>query len=90
MLRKSVEHQIRLAYAKVPQEAAALCAARLEVRAWLVSCGYLTVEELETLAQGDAIATASAASTSSWRALPPGLRDLRPELSLVGWDRPAG
>ena len=58
MLCKSVEQQVRLAYAKVPREAAALSATRLSTRAGLVSSGYLTVEELESLAKKEAIATA--------------------------------
>jgi hypothetical protein len=58
MLRKSVEQQVRFAYAKVPKEAAALSQARLDMRASLVSRGYLTVEELESLAKKEAITTA--------------------------------
>ena len=58
MLRKSVEQQVRLAYAKVPQEAAALRQARLDIRASLVSSGYLTVEDLESLTRKEAHAAA--------------------------------
>lgn len=58
MVRRSVEQQVRLAYAKVPQEAAALSQARLSVRAGLVSSGYQTVEELEPLSRKDAVAIA--------------------------------
>jgi hypothetical protein len=58
MLRKSVEHQVRLAYAKVPKEASTLGQARLDMRASLVSRGYLTVEELESLSKKEAITTA--------------------------------
>jgi hypothetical protein len=58
MVRRSVEQQMRLAYSKVPQDAAALSQARLNVRAGLVSSGYLTVEELESLGKKEAIATA--------------------------------
>jgi hypothetical protein len=58
MLRKSVEQQVRLAYAKVPQEAAALRQARLDIRASLVSSGVLTVEELESLTKDEAVTAA--------------------------------
>jgi hypothetical protein len=37
MMRKSLEQQVRLAYAKIPKEAVALNQARLEIRASLVS-----------------------------------------------------
>jgi len=56
LLRKSVKQQVRLAYAKVPKEASALSQARLDMRASLVSHGYLTVEELESLPKRAAIA----------------------------------
>ena len=56
LLRKSVKKQVRLAYAKVPKEASALSQARLDMRASLVSHGYLTVEELESLPKRAAIA----------------------------------
>jgi hypothetical protein len=58
MLRKSVEQQVRLAYAKVPQEAAPLHQARLDIRASLVSSGFLTVEELESLTKEEAVTAA--------------------------------
>ena len=58
MVRRSVEHQVRLAYAKVPKEAVALGQMRLEIRASLVSHGFLTVEELESLSRKDALAIA--------------------------------
>lgn len=67
ILRKSVEQQVRLAYAKVPKEAIALSTARLHGRAWLVSSGYLTVEELESLAKKEAIATAQSRLTEQLR-----------------------
>ena len=49
LLCKSVEQQVRLAYAKVPQEATALSLARLEIRVSPVNRDFLTVEELESL-----------------------------------------
>lgn len=58
MLRKSVEYQVRLAYATVPLEAIELRAARLHAREDLVTQGYLRIEELETLSRTDAIAKA--------------------------------
>ena len=58
MLCKSVAQQVRLAYTKVPAEAAALHQERLEIRAALVSRGVLTVEELESLGKKEAIAMA--------------------------------
>jgi hypothetical protein len=58
MARKSVEYQVRLAYAKVPFEAVELRAARLHAREELVTQGYLRIEELETLSRNDAMAQA--------------------------------
>jgi hypothetical protein len=58
LLCKSIEQQVRLAYAKVPEEAVALSQARLDLRASLVNRNLLTVEELESLAKKEAIATA--------------------------------
>lgn len=58
MLRKSVEQQVRLAYAKVPQEATTLRQARLDIRASLVSSGLLTVEDLESLTKDEAVTAA--------------------------------
>jgi hypothetical protein len=58
MLRKSVEYQVRLAYAKVPATAVALSAERLQARDDLVHRGYLRIEELERMSQAEAIAQA--------------------------------
>ena len=58
MLRKSVEYQVRLAYAKIPPTAIALSAERLQVRDDLVHRGYLRIEELEDLSLTEAIAQA--------------------------------
>jgi hypothetical protein len=49
---------VRLAYANVPKEAVALGRIRLEIRAALVSSGFLMVEELESLSRKDALAIA--------------------------------
>ena len=70
LLRKSVEQQVRLAYAKVPKEASALSQARLDIRASLVSRGYLTVEELESLPKRAAIATAVGRVTEQTSSIP--------------------
>ena len=70
LLRTSVEQQVRLAYAKVPHEAVALSQARLETRASLVSRGYLTVEELESLTKKEAIAAALGRLTDHMRSEP--------------------
>jgi hypothetical protein len=59
MMRKSLEQQVRLAYATIPKEAVALNQARLEIRASLVSRGLLTIEDLESLAKQEAITTAT-------------------------------
>ena len=77
MLCKSVEQQVRLAYAKVPAEAAALHQERLEIRAALVSRGVLTVEELESLAKRDAMRVATQRVTEQVRSTPPGKRRKR-------------
>ena len=58
LLCKSIEQQVRLAYAKVPREATALSQVRLDMRASLVSRGVLTIEDLESLGKKEAIATA--------------------------------
>src|SRR5215216_5253574 len=58
MLRKSVEYQVRLAYAKVPPTAVALSTERLQARDDLVHRGYLRIEELERMSQTEAIAQA--------------------------------
>jgi len=58
MLRKSVEYQVRLAYAKIPPSAVALSAERLQARDDLVHRGYLRIEELEGMSQTEAIAQA--------------------------------
>ena len=58
MLRKNIEHQVRLAYARFPLEATELVAMRLRTREDLVNRGYLRVEELETLRREDALALA--------------------------------
>jgi hypothetical protein len=58
MVRRSVEQQVRLAFAKVPKEAVALGQTRLDIRASLVSQGFLTVEELESLSRKEAVAIA--------------------------------
>jgi hypothetical protein len=58
MLRKSVEYQVRLAYAKVPPAAVALSTERLQARDDLVHRGYLRIEELEGMSQTEAIAQA--------------------------------
>ena len=70
LLRKSVEQQVRLAYAKVPQEASALSQARLDIRASVVSRGYLTVEELESLPKRAALATAVRRVTEQTSSIP--------------------
>ena len=70
LLRKSVEQQVRLAYAKVPKEASALSQARLDIRASLVSRGYLTVEELESLPKRAALATAVGRVTEQTSSVP--------------------
>ena len=70
LLRKSVEQQVRLAYAKVPKEASALSQARLDIRASLVSRGYLTVEELESLPKRAAIAAAVRRVTEQTSSIP--------------------
>lgn len=70
LLRKSVEQQVRLAYAKVPKEASALSQARLDIRASLVSRGYITVEELESLPKREAIATAVRRVTEQTSSIP--------------------
>jgi hypothetical protein len=54
MLLKSVEHQVRLAYAKLPQDAVTLSGIRLNIREHLVAEGHLTVEELESLSRAEA------------------------------------
>ena len=59
LMRKSLEQQVRLAYAKIPKEAVALNQARLAIRASLVSRGLLTIEDLESLAKQEAITTAT-------------------------------
>lgn len=59
MLRKSIERQVRLAYARIPRSAVALCAIRLNTREELVSNGYLTVENLESLSKDAAIEKAT-------------------------------
>jgi hypothetical protein len=58
MLRKSVEYQVRLAYAKVPPTAVGLSTERLQARDDLVHRGYLRIEELEHMSQTEAIAQA--------------------------------
>jgi hypothetical protein len=70
MLCRSLEQQVRLAYAKVPHEAVALSQARLETRASLVSRGYLTVEDLESLTKKEAITTARRRVTEQMRREP--------------------
>ena len=72
MLRKSLELQVRLAYAKIPNEAVALSQARLDLRASLVSRGILTVEELESLAKKEAITTATQRLIEQMRSTPTG------------------
>ncbi len=59
LLRKSIERQVRLAYARIPRSAVALGTIRLNTREDLVSNGYLTVEELESLSQDAAIEKAT-------------------------------
>ncbi len=59
MLRKSIERQVRLAYARIPREAIALNVIRLNTREDLVSNGYLTVEDLESLSRDAAIEKAT-------------------------------
>jgi hypothetical protein len=59
MLRKSIERQVRLAYARIPREAMALNVIRLNTREDLVSNGYLTVEDLESLSRDAAIEKAT-------------------------------
>jgi hypothetical protein len=59
MLRKSIERQVRLAYARIPREAIALNVIRLNTREDLVSSGYLTVEDLESLSRDAAIEKAT-------------------------------
>src|SRR5215210_5153246 len=72
MLRKSLEQQVRLAYAKIPNEAVALNQARLDLRASLVNRGLLTVEELESLAKKEAITTATQRLIEQMRGTPTG------------------
>ena len=72
MVRRSVEQHVRLAYAKVPKEAVALGQMRLEIRATLVSSGFLTVEELESLSRKDAVAIAMRRVNEQMRSGPQG------------------
>ena len=71
-LQKSVEHQVRLAYATIPHEAVALSQARLDIRASLVSRGLLTVEDLESLTRKEAITIALRHLTEQMQSTPPG------------------
>lgn len=58
MLRKSVEYQVRLAYARIPVAAQELTTMRLRTREELVAHGYLRIEGLESLSRTEAIAQA--------------------------------
>ena len=71
LLCKSIEQQVRLAYAKIPHEAVALTHVRLDMRASLVSRNLLTVEELESLAKKEAVAVARRRVIEQMRHDPP-------------------
>ena len=58
MVCRSIEQQVRLAYARVLKEVVPLGQMRLEIRASLVSSCFLTLEELESRSRKDGMAIA--------------------------------